>query len=72
MITPETVLTWWDVVDRLGLGGFLLALIIAVCIFIYKTTPKALATWNKWSDAEEANNKALEEILDYVRNSKKD
>jgi len=48
-LSPEGILNYWDVVDRVGLIGLLLGQIGLGWYFLFKYTPVALDHWGEWN-----------------------
>ena len=47
-VTPESVLSWWDVVDRVGLVGMLLGQVALGWFVIFKYGKTFLSYWADW------------------------
>lgn len=59
-MTPEDVLTWWDVIDRIGLLGFILGQIVFIGWLLKKYTPVFLNHWARHVKVMEDINEALQ------------
>ena len=58
---PNTVLTWCDVADKIGLIGLLLVQIGLAWYFVFKYTKPALDHWGEWIAVMKELNKKLGE-----------
>jgi len=57
--TPSEALSWWDVVDRAGLIGLLLAQVGLGWWWLFKYGKRALDHWAEWITAIKELNKKL-------------
>lgn len=65
--TPENALTWWGVVENVGLPGVLLAQVALFWWLIRKYVPVALKEWGEWILAVNELNKNLAEIKEFCK-----
>ena len=62
-ITPAVVLSWWDVLNRVGATGMMAALIVVI---IWKL-PAILKVWGEWIIAIHELTEELKGIKDWCR-----
>lgn len=68
-MTPDTILSWWDVIDRIGLVGVLLAGAVWAALTIWRYLPSYKERIIVDSDMNkflEQNQKTLEDLKDIM------
>lgn len=61
-MTPEAILNWWDVFDRIGWPGILLLIIFFIGRFIWVHAPAWKKSYDKRIETDVKHNELLERI----------